>query len=68
MLLTLQQLEVNRIALKFESKNLSEEVQKMLDFVNHSDEYQLLNFAELVRPADELSEAMLNLNASLKAR
>jgi len=40
----------------------------MIEFMNHSEEHEVNNFANLVTPADEVSESVLNYVASIKAR
>ena len=40
----------------------------MLDFMNNSEEHEINNFTNLVKPADSISEGVLELNCSIKAR
>ena len=44
------------------------ETEKMIEFMIKSDDYEAGNFADIVVPADPLSEQILDLNCSIKAR
>lgn len=44
------------------------ETEKMIDFMNKSDDYEIGNFADIVVPSDPLSEQILDLSCSIKAR
>lgn len=39
-----------------------------MDIINHSEQQEVSNFANLVTPADEMSNRVLNYVASIKAR
>ena len=40
----------------------------MINFMNNSDQHEIRNFANLVSPADEISEMVLEKMSSIKAR
>jgi predicted nucleic acid-binding Zn-ribbon protein len=65
---TLQALDANRKGLESESAFLSIETEKMNNFMNNSQNIEIGNFANLVTPADEFSEQILEYHSSIKAR
>lgn len=52
MLPVLQTLDADRKAMECECKNMSKETESMIDFMNHSEEHEISNFANLVSPSD----------------
>jgi Na+/phosphate symporter len=64
----LQLLDADRKAMESECQKMSKESERIMEVINKSEQQEVSNFANLVAPADEMSERVLNYVASIKAR